>query len=129
MGIFECIPEKSMHEVIMHPQVCIATDGISVEGHSGSFHERCVDSSFRFLKIWANEGRPLGNGLIKLTSLPARVMGLSNRGVIREGNFADLVLFNDDTLEGVASVFVNGELSYSEQSVTGLNGKVLRSNE
>jgi N-acyl-D-aspartate/D-glutamate deacylase len=56
-----------------------------------------------------------------MTSLPAGVFGLTDRGMVREGAFADLVLFDPDRVrdratyeeprlpaEGIAKVFVNG---------------------
>jgi N-acyl-D-amino-acid deacylase len=67
-----------------------------------------------------------------MTTLPARRLGLAQRGAIAEGNWADLVLFNPDTVEdcatfadpihparGIECVWVNGILSYTAQGLTG----------
>lgn len=52
-----------------------------------------------------------GNLVNKLTELPAKKMGIMNRGVIKEGNFADLVIFKDFKPH---YVFVNGTMVLKE---------------
>jgi N-acyl-D-amino-acid deacylase len=66
-----------------------------------------------------------------MTSLPAQRLSWKDRGVIREGAFADLVLFNPDTVidkstytnpealsTGIEKVFVNGELVWDKGKPT-----------
>jgi N-acyl-D-amino-acid deacylase len=74
-----------------------------------------------------------------MTGLTARHFGLDKRGSIAIGNYADLVLFDPDTIidrasfenptqisAGIISVWVNGELSWHEQKSTGTrNGRFL----
>ncbi len=78
----------------------------------------------------------------KMTSLPARFLGLQDRGIVREGFWADLVVFNPDTVssgadygdpqlhpEGIPYVLVNGEIVVDNGKHTGiLAGKILRNN-
>jgi N-acyl-D-aspartate/D-glutamate deacylase len=67
-----------------------------------------------------------------MTSLPAQQFGLVDRGLIREGYYADLVLFDPATVRDVATfddpirpaigmeaIWVNGTLSYRGQTATG----------
>jgi N-acyl-D-aspartate/D-glutamate deacylase len=67
-----------------------------------------------------------------MTGMPAQRFGLAERGLVREGYCADLVLFDADKIidtatfadperpaEGIASVWVNGILSYTAQGATG----------
>lgn len=79
----------------------------------------------------------------KMTSLPAAFLGLWNRGLVREGYWADLVLFDPDTVKnratyvdpcvppkGILHVLVNGKRAVDRGRCTGiLAGKVLRHND
>jgi N-acyl-D-amino-acid deacylase len=67
-----------------------------------------------------------------MTSLPAQRFGLTDRGLVRQGHWADLVLFDADTVcdtatfetpvrtaVGIEAVWVNGTLSYRKGTSTG----------
>jgi N-acyl-D-amino-acid deacylase len=69
----------------------------------------------------------LEEAIAKLTSRPAELLGLSNRGIIKTGNIADLVLFDPAKInskatiqnpyqysEGIESVWVAGELAVNK---------------
>lgn len=82
----------------------------------------------------------LPEAIRKVTSFPAQILGISDRGILKEGNWADIVLFDPETIgdtatyeepeiypEGIQHVFVNGKLVVDQQSLTGdLPGRVLR---
>ncbi|MEK9183521.1 MAG: hypothetical protein AAB890_00420 [Patescibacteria group bacterium] len=62
-----------------------------------------------FLSV-ANEKRwPLEKAIAKITSLPAQILNLKNRGMIRENYFADLVLLNNNEAQ---KVVINGESNF-----------------
>jgi N-acyl-D-aspartate/D-glutamate deacylase len=74
----------------------------------------------------------LPEAIRKMTSLPAQRFGLTQRGTIAEGSWADLVLFDPDTIgdiatfadpirpaRGINAVWVNGALSYTARGLTG----------
>ncbi len=77
----------------------------------------------------------------KMTSMPAQKIGLKDRGVIAQGNAADIVIFDYNTIKdnatflnphqfptGMPYVIVNGEFAVDNDTITGkLAGKVLRS--
>jgi N-acyl-D-amino-acid deacylase len=83
---------------------------------------------------------PLEQAIRKITSLPAQREHLRDRGLLRAGYFADITIFDPDTIqdkatyadanqlsEGVKYVLVNGQLEYEGNHVTGITaGKVLR---
>jgi N-acyl-D-amino-acid deacylase len=83
---------------------------------------------------------PLEEAIRKMTSLPAASMGLTGRGVIRPGSYADLVLLDPATIidhatpeepnlpaSGVRTVWVNGQIVYADGRTTGRRpGRVLR---
>ena len=75
----------------------------------------------------------------KMTSLPAQFLGLRDRGLLQEGYFADVVIFNPETIQdlstfekpatypaGISHVLVNGKVVIKDGKHTGeLPGKVL----
>ncbi len=103
------------------------------------------------LSLWVREkgALTLEEAVRRLTSLPAAVCGISDRGLIREGYAADLVLFDPATVralppemaydlpageprltqrsEGIACTVVNGEVLIEDGEHTGaLPGRVIR---
>lgn len=109
-----------------HTNIC--SDG----GHGGG-HPRGYGS---FPRVLGRFVRDLGvlkleNAIYKMTALPARNMGLEKRGNIRVGHYADLVLFDPDTIEdrstmldstavsvGIEKVWVNGVLAFEDGGPT-----------
>ena len=84
----------------------------------------------------------LEDAIRKITSLPAQFLGLPDRGLVKEGFWADLVVFDAEKVRsnatygapqmypsGIPYVLVNGEIAVNEGKLTGaLAGKVLRNN-
>lgn len=76
-----------------------------------------------FGRIAAEKPISLEHAIRKITGLPAQRLGLKQRGLVREGYFADLVLFRDARIE---SVFVNGVAAVRDGAYAGmLQGKPL----
>jgi N-acyl-D-amino-acid deacylase len=88
------------------PWVATATDGgIALPSDGANVHARFYGSFPRKIRHFA-----LDNGVITLedairssTSLPAQIMGLHDRGMIREGAFADIVIFDVATIRDMAT--------------------------
>jgi N-acyl-D-amino-acid deacylase len=113
-------------------------DGPLFEEHT---HPRAFGSMPRFLGHYARDQHmlPLEQAVRKITSLPAQRERLVDRGLIKQGYFADITVFDPEKIidkatyeqpnqvsEGVKYVFVNGQLEYADGSVTGAKaGKVL----
>jgi len=82
----------------------------------------------------------LEEAIRKATAMPAAFMGLADRGLLKEGNYADILLFDLDTIEysgdfknpaqkpeGIEAVIVNGTIVYQNKNFTGKKpGKVIR---
>ncbi|HEX5966309.1 MAG TPA: D-aminoacylase [Pyrinomonadaceae bacterium] len=117
---------------------------VSSDGGIGSRHPRGAGSYPRVLSRYVRELRwlTLTEAIRKMTSLPAQRFKLRDRGLLRPGFKADLVLFDPDRIadrstfrdpqlisEGVKRVFVNGEEVWTDGGVTGRHpGKPLRRN-
>ena len=114
---------------------------VSSDGGIDSQHPRGAGTFPRVLGRFVREKHwfTLPEAIRKMTSLPAQRMGLRDRGVLRKGNFADLVLFDPETVvdratfaqpfelpAGIKTVFVNGVKVWSDDRPTGEKpGRVL----
>jgi N-acyl-D-amino-acid deacylase len=115
---------------------------VSSDGGVGSRHPRGAGTFPRVLGLFARERRwfSLQEAIRKMTSLPAARLGLTDRGLIKVGNRADLVLLDPATVidrstfeqpqliaTGIRKVFVNGREVWDGEKVTGAKpGVVLR---
>lgn len=114
---------------------------VASDGGIGARHPRGAGTFPRVLGRYVREKRwlTLPEAIRKMTSLPAQRLGWTDRGIIREGAFADLVLFNPDTVidratfaeptqlaTGIETVWVNGAIVWSDGRPTGARpGRVL----
>ena len=97
--------EDDVRLALKHPLVSLCTDsGASAE--DGIFsqersHPRAWGSAARILGRYVREEKllPLEEAMRKMTSLPASRMGLADRGIVRPGMLADLVVFDPDTVQ------------------------------
>lgn len=108
------------------PAALVASNGVSFPENAPHFrHERLWNTFPRFLEIaLGSRLMPLEQAIKKITSIPAAIFGLTERGEIKEGNFADLTLVNRGA---VSHVFVNGALTVADGVVNrSLAGAVLR---
>lgn len=131
--------EADVRTVLAHPTTMIGTDGLD---NGSKPHPRAFGTYPRILGHYVrDEGvLPLETAIHKMSGMPAEKFRLSGRGVIREGAFADLVLFDPRTVRDQASyeeprlapagmpyVFVNGVAVVREGEHTHARaGRVLR---
>jgi N-acyl-D-aspartate/D-glutamate deacylase len=117
-------------------------DGPLFEPHT---HPRAFGSMPRFLGHYVRDLKmmPLEQGIRKITSLPAQREHLSHRGLLKEGFFADITIFDPAAIidkatyaepaqlsQGVKFVVVNGQVEFEDGKLTGVNaGKALRRNK
>jgi dihydroorotase/N-acyl-D-amino-acid deacylase len=116
----------------------LSLDGPLFEPHT---HPRAFGAMPRFLGHYIRDEHllPLEQGIRKMTSLPAQREHLVDRGLLKQGFFADITIFDPATVrdratyqspaqlsEGIKYVFVNGQLEYEEGRLTGMKaGAVL----
>ena len=141
------LDEADLRRALAHPQVMIGSDGSALAPHgelgAGKPHPRSYGTFPRVLGVYAREERvlSLSQAVHKMTGLPARRLGLTNRGVIRVGAKADLVVFDPRRVgdlatyedphrypTGIEEVIVNGRFVIKSGEHTGsLPGRVLPS--
>lgn len=146
MVVCNCMEEGNVIKALKHPLSMLGSDGkiLATEGplSAGKPHPRNYGAFPRLLSNYIrNKGiMSLEEGIRKMTSASAQKMGLKDRGLLREGMKADIVIFDFNTIkdvgtftsphhyaEGIEVVIVNGALTVYKGKHTGaLKGKVLR---
>ena len=137
--------EENVTLGLRQPWVSIGSDASSM-APEGAFleattHPRAYGCFARFLGKYVREERlvPLAEAVRRMTSLPAENLGLDRRGRIKDGYFADLVIFHPDTVAdratyadphqyavGVRDVVVNGRVALRDGEFAGvLAGRAL----
>ena len=127
------LADEQVRELLFHPLSFVGTDGAGFGGKplEKLVHPRCFGTAPRFLKIARESKFSLESAIKKLTSQPAIKAGIKNRGEIKVGNFADLVIFDPQKIadratyqnpfqfsEGVRHVFVNGKATVRDGKIT-----------
>jgi N-acyl-D-amino-acid deacylase len=124
------------------PFTAIASDGGVTEPGAGNPHPRSYGTNARVLGEYVRVRGvlTLEDAIRRMTSLPARTFGLKDRGLIREGMAADLVVFDPARVgdkatytkphqysEGFDYVLVNGKIAVEDGKVTAArSGHALR---
>ena len=140
-GIFHAISEDDLQRILVHPATMIASDGEIPIFNQNHPHPRSYGTFSRVLGVYVREKKLLSleTAVQKMSALPAQRLGLTDRGVIRQGLKADLAIFDParvrDTAtfekphayaEGVTTVVVNGEIVFENGAMTAARpGRVL----
>jgi N-acyl-D-amino-acid deacylase len=134
--------EDDIRYIMTRPYTMASSDGGLVMAGSGVPHPRNNGAFARRLAIYVRERGVIGLefAIRSMTSLPASVFGMTNRGVIREGAIADIAVFDLDAIrdkatyaephnvaEGMSWVLINGVPIIANGTFTDvMPGKVLR---
>jgi N-acyl-D-amino-acid deacylase len=132
--------EEGLRRLIKRPDVAFITD--ANDFGKGKPHPAAYGSFPRILGRYVREQSvlTLPEAVRRMTSLPADIIGLEERGRLKKGSFADVVVFDPhrivdratiesprQTADGIATVLVNGRVVYHNGKLTGaLPGHVLR---
>jgi N-acyl-D-aspartate/D-glutamate deacylase len=129
-AIYHSISEEDMRRILRHPSTMIGSDGLPNDPRP---HPRLWGTFPRVLGHYCRDEKlfSLSEAIHKMTGMPAQRFSLAQRGLVREGYFADLVLFDPVTIidtatfdaperaaKGIAGVWVNGVLSYNTDGTT-----------
>jgi len=135
--------EADVKTVMSSPLSSIISDSwATAPSAGGKPHPRVYGTFPRVLGKYVREEKilTLQDAIRKMTSLPAGKLGLQNRGIIKEGFWADIVVFDPDKIkdkatysdphqypEGINYVIVNGQIVVENGRLTGVRpGKALR---
>lgn len=132
--VYQVMNEDDVQRIMRQPFTMIASDSGVRSFGSGVPHPRGYGNNARVLGRYVRELKVIGleDAIRKMTSLPAQTFNLRDRGQIREGFAADIVIFDENRVtdkatfdaphqyaEGFTAVFVNGQLVFDGSSLTG----------
>ena len=141
-AIYHAMDEKDLQRIMKHPQTMIGSDGrLTAPGNSWP-HPRWYGTFPRVLGRYVRELQVLDlpTALKKMTSQPADRLALEKRGRLKVGHFADITVFDPETVtdkatylephqysEGIEYVLVNGTLTLDQGTFNAnRGGKILR---
>ena len=137
--------EEQTEEILKHPLVMLCSDGSALAPygplHQGKPHPRNYGTFPRFLGVYVRDRKSLSlpQAVKKMAAMPAAKLGIKDRGTLKQGNFADIVIFDPAAIAdkatytepeqystGIDYVLVNGQVVIDHDKHTGaLPGKVL----
>ena len=140
----DVLSEENIEKGIKHPLSIISSDGagysLKHKTVGEEIHPRDFGAFPRFLGRYVREKKILSleEALYKITGFPASRFGISRRGVLKEGNYADIVVFDPDKIEdkatvknpyqyagGIEYVIVNGECAFKNSECVGKTSGML----
>lgn len=141
-AVFHGMSEDDVRRIMQYPFNMVASDAsIRIFGE-GAPHPRGYGTNARVLSRYVREGGVLSleEAVRRMTSLPAQRFGLKDRGLLREGFAADVVVFDENKVQDLSTfenphayatgfdvVIVNGQLVVEEGRHLGTkSGKALR---
>ncbi|MDR1488896.1 MAG: D-aminoacylase [Desulfovibrio sp.] len=120
--------EEQVEALMRRPEMCASTDGLML----GTPHPRAYNAFARFLGEYVRTRKVLRleEAVRKMTGKPAEIFAIPERGLLREGYFADIVIFDPATIrdkgtfadprqhpDGIHLAMVNGEVAYASASL------------
>ena len=140
--VYFSMDKKDLTRILQYPFNMIASDAGIAKFGSGMPHPRAYGTNARVLGRYVREQKVirLEEAIRRMTSLPAQKFNLRDRGLLREGMAADIVVFNEQTVGDAATytnphaysigfsyVIVNGETVVDNAKHTGVrSGQVLK---
>lgn len=137
-AIYFSMDEGDVQRILAFEPTMVGSDGLP---HDAAPHPRLWASFPRVLGHYSRDLGlfPLETAVHKMTGLTARTFGLADRGVVKEGAYADLAIFDPETVgeaatfarpiapaRGIDTVIVNGAVVWREGAASGARpGRVL----
>jgi N-acyl-D-amino-acid deacylase len=140
--VYHSMGDTDVERIMQYPNTAFASDGWIIEFGKGVPHPRSYATNARVLSEYVGKRHVLRleDAIRRMTSLPARTFGFQDRGMVREGYAADLVMFDPRQVQDEATfekphqyskgfdlVLVNGVPVVEDGRPTGARpGSVLR---
>ena len=133
--IYHYMSNEDVDTIFRYPNAAVASDGTIIAHGRGQPHPRSYGTNARILADFVRERQilTLEDAVRRMTSLPARTFSFHDRGIIRPGFVADLVMFDPKLVndratfedphqysEGFDVVVVNGEVAVADGELTDL---------
>ena len=141
-AVYHAINSDDVDRIMQHPMTSIASDGPITLFNVGSPHPRTYGTYARVLGRYVRDRNILSleEAIRKMTSLPAQILSINKRGLLREGYYADITIFDPETIIdkatfedphqyaiGINTVLVNGVIVVENGLHNGNRpGRVLR---
>ncbi len=145
-AIFFSMNEDNLKRYLSLPYVMIGSDSSarSFDGitRNGKPHPRGFGSFPRFLCKYS-DGLGIAEAIRRITALPAQTFSIKKRGLIAEGYYGDIVIFDDKRIsdradfqepfmkpDGISHVIINGKIAVRDGIPTGTkSGRILRNGQ
>ncbi|WP_075351917.1 N-acyl-D-amino-acid deacylase family protein [Algoriphagus marinus] len=140
--IYHAMDESDVERIMKHPMTMIGSDGRLSRPGDGQPHPRAYGTFPRVLGYYVREKKILSlpEAIHKMTGLSAGRLALSNRGLIKVENIADITIFDPETIidkstftdphqypEGIEYVIINGKIAIDKGKYLAVPaGKVIR---
>lgn len=136
-AVFHAMDENDLQRIMKHPMTMIGSDARLTEPGDSWPHPRYYGTYPRVLGYYVRdlEILDLGQAIQKMTWLPAQRLGLKKRGQLKVGHYADITIFDRETIidkatflephqfsQGIEYVFVNGVLTMENSNFTNERG-------
>jgi dihydroorotase/N-acyl-D-amino-acid deacylase len=137
-ALYSMASEEDLQYALKQPwtSLCLDAGELSLDGplYEAHTHPRAFGAMPRFLGHYVRDEHllPMEQAIRKMTSLPAQRERLIDRGLIQEGYFADITIFDPNSIQdeatykqpaqlsqGVKYVFVNGQSEFEDGKLTG----------
>jgi len=139
----DVINEKNLEFLSKQPYSAIASDGVGydiLKFKNDIPHPRSFGSFPRVFSSLVKEKNILTweNAVYKMSGLPAKILGIKNRGIIKKGNYADITIIDPKNIkdkadydkpkypDGIKYVLVNGSLALSDGIFQRKNGTIIK---
>ncbi|REJ76406.1 MAG: D-aminoacylase [Acidobacteria bacterium] len=132
--VYQMMFEQDVRDIMKQPFAMIAADSGVRRFGSGVPHPRGYGNNARVLGRYVRDlgTITLEDAIRKMTSLPAQTFGLNHRGLLKDGNIADIVIFDEQAVAdkatfedphqyaaGFKTVIVNGTVVFDGEKMTG----------